>query len=92
MSTIHNHTTTLTLTIAGEENELEATVRYINLPASRGARERGTGLQLEPDEEASVEILSVRVRAEDESVLWVEGLLSDKQTKAIEAEIMGAGE
>lgn len=42
------------------DEEIEVTVEYDYHKASRGARERGTGLQLEPDEPASIEIYSVK--------------------------------
>jgi len=41
------------------DEEIAVTVQYEYTPAERGSRERGTGLQLEPDYPASVEIYSV---------------------------------
>ena len=38
--------------------EIKIEVEYDFNPASRGGRERGTGLQLEPDTDASVDVLS----------------------------------
>tara|TARA_R110000772_G_scaffold249530_2_gene363949 strand:+ start:76167 stop:76391 length:225 start_codon:yes stop_codon:yes gene_type:complete len=38
---------------------LDLTVKYKKYPACKGARENGTGLQLEPDEEAFIEIESI---------------------------------
>lgn len=38
--------------------EIEIEVEYDFSPASKGGRERGTGLQLEPDTDASVDIIS----------------------------------
>jgi hypothetical protein len=53
-----------TLTITNPETDVEedvdVTVTYTYYPSSRGARERGTGLQLEPDEEATIDIESVK--------------------------------
>lgn len=53
-----------TLTITNPETDVEediaVTVTYTAYPASRGARERGTGLPLEPDEESLIEIESVK--------------------------------
>jgi hypothetical protein len=54
--------TTLTITNSETdvEKEVDVTVTYTYYPASRGARERGTGAPLEPDEDASIEIESVK--------------------------------
>ena len=73
----------VTLTVSGVERELTATVRYFHTPAVRGLRERGSGLQLEPDERENAEILSVNT--EKGSIL---NLLSDKQLDAITEEIL----
>lgn len=47
------------LTIDGYE--FEATVDYTYYPPCRGARERGTGVPLEPDDPAVVEINSIKI-------------------------------
>ena len=54
--------TTLTITNpeTDAEEEVDVTVTYTYYPASRGARERGTGAPLEPDEDESIEIESVK--------------------------------
>ncbi len=54
-----NHTRTVTIA----DNELEVSFDYY--PPSRGARERGTGLQLEPDEPATFEICEVKLGEHD---------------------------
>ncbi len=59
MSTIQNTGRTLTLAFDGHESEIEVDVAYIHEPAIRGSRERGSGLQLEPDEPEGIEVLSV---------------------------------
>lgn len=41
------------------DEEIDVTVQYEYMPAERGSRERGTGLQLEPDYPSSIEIHSV---------------------------------
>ena len=62
----------------GEEREVDVTVEYEYTPAERGSRERGTGLQLEPDYEATVEISAVY----DET--GKEYDLTDRQQRQIE--------
>lgn len=42
------------------ESEIEVTVDFDYSPAERGARERGTGLQLEPDWDEDAEINSIK--------------------------------
>ena len=84
MTTISTSDIDLTLSVCGVEHELLATVRYIRNRAERGSRERGSGLQLEPDYPESIEILSVK------SGSWyVDEFLSEKQLDAISAEILG---
>lgn len=74
-----------TLTITNPETDVEediaVTVTYTAYPASRGARERGTGLQLEPDEESSIEIESVK----DSTGKEID--VSDSDLKQLESEI-----
>jgi hypothetical protein len=41
------------------DDEIPVTVKYEYTPASRGSRERGTGLALEPDEPSKIDIFSV---------------------------------
>ena len=55
----------LDVSFGGVTEELEADVTVWLDPACRGARERGTGLQLEPDCLAHIEILSVVVSGVD---------------------------
>ena len=49
------------LDTAGEWQELPVLVEYEYTPASRGSRERGTGLQMEPDEPARIVIISTSI-------------------------------
>ena len=61
-------------------------VEYTYHKACRGAREKGTGLQLEPDEESSVELESVKSSYELYSLLKEESLAHFEQVilKAVE--------
>ena len=43
---------------------IQLSINYTYYPASRGAREHGTGLQLEPDEPESVDIDNVELESE----------------------------
>ena len=74
-----------TLTITNPETDVEediaVTVTYTYYPASRGARERGTGAPLEPDEDASIEIESVK----DSTGKEID--VSDSDLKQLESEI-----
>jgi len=77
-----------TMTIAdpktGDDLDVDLTVTYTAYPASRGERERGTGLQLEPDEEAMIDIESVKDSTGQDVVL------SDSELKQLEKEISDA--
>jgi hypothetical protein len=42
-----------------EEREVDVVVTYEYVPAERGSRERGTGVQLEPDQDAYVDISTI---------------------------------
>jgi len=66
------------------EEDVDITVTYTAYPASRGARERGTGLQLEPDEEATIDIESVK----DSTGKEID--VSDSELKQLEKEISDA--
>ena len=48
-----------TTTITRDDNELE--VNYDYFPASRGQRENGSGVQISPDEPASVELCKIKL-------------------------------
>ena len=84
MTTISTTNTDLTLTVCGVEHELLATVRYIRNRAERGSRERGSGLQLEPDYPASIEILAVLCHGRD-----ITDWINERQLDAISQEILG---
>ena len=60
--------------------KIEVTFDYY--PPSKGAREYGTGLQLEPDEPATVELEQVKFNGEE-----IDGLIED-QFEDIEAHIL----
>lgn len=68
---------------AGVTEEVEADIEVWLDPACRGARERGTGLQLEPDCLAHIEIISVVVSGVD----WRDSL-PDKVIAKLEAQIL----
>lgn len=60
-------------------NGLDLTVHYEYYPPCRGARERSSGIQLEPDEPATVEILSLTTS--DNLIDIFENELDDIATK-----------
>jgi hypothetical protein len=64
--------------------DTKLTVIYTYHPAYAGARERGTGLQLEPDEEASVELEAVSIK---EGVLY-DLIWGDVTIEDIEAKVL----
>ena len=82
MTRINTTEIDLTINVLGYEAEYTATVRYLHTPAERGSRERG-GLQLEPDDPAGVEVLTVLVKDRDISTL-----LTERQIEAIAGEIL----
>ena len=73
-----------TIDVDGEQVEHEAEVRYEYHKAERGSRERGSGIQLEPDYPAGVEILKVLYKKQD-----IMELFNDKQLDAIQQQILG---
>ena len=81
---INSHYFTFTVDVDGEQSEHDAEVRYEYHEAERGSRERGSGIQLEPDYPESVEILKIIYKKQD-----ITGLFNDKQLDAIAAQIMG---
>jgi hypothetical protein len=58
---VSNHETTVYF------EDLAFLVNFDYYPASRGAREHGTGLQLEPDESASFEICTISMIHPDDA-------------------------
>lgn len=66
------------------DEEIPVTVEYEYTPASRGSREPGTGLRLEPDESPSIDIFSVKdehgkvYHLTDSEEDRIVGLISDK--------------
>jgi hypothetical protein len=50
---------TLKTSLLVNEEETDCHIEFVYLPATRGSREAKTGLQLEPDEPASIEVLRV---------------------------------
>lgn len=66
---------------------IDFTVEYQYYPGCRGARERGTGIQLEPDEGPSIEIESVKSDDDLMEVLDSKGgWLDEIEEKLIEIE------
>lgn len=78
------HDLDVTLTIHGHEVELSGVLVYHHLPAERGSRERGSGLQLEPDYDESIEIVSLTVEGVD-----ITSKITDAMEEAIAHEILG---
>jgi len=74
----------IALTVCGVLRETEADLVYHYLPAERGSREHGSGVQLEPDYAESIEIVSLKL---DKTELC--DLLTDKQTEAVMRKILG---
>ena len=72
---------TLTNPKTGDESDVDLTVTYTAPKSSRGERERGTGLQLSPDDEGSIEIESVKDSTGQDVVL------SDSELEQLNAEI-----
>lgn len=52
--------TTITVDVDGAETEIEVTCEFDYTAAERGSRERGTGLQMEPDYPAEATLLSAK--------------------------------
>ena len=50
------------------DDETQVAVRFRYIPFSRGSREKSSGIQLEPDESANVEILSVKTEKGEEII------------------------
>jgi len=69
---------------------IQLSINYTYYPASRGAREHGTGLQLEPDEPESVDIDNVELESElGDLTLYLDlGGLLDGQEDEIEAKLL----
>lgn len=95
MTHILSTTRTLTLGMDGHETEVSVEVTYTYTPACRGSREQGSGIPLEPDYSASVDLLSVLLPVTESKLLGnvrkgvnIGSLLSGEQVAAIEAEIL----
>lgn len=73
---------------------VQLSVDYTYYPASRGAREKGSGVQLEPDEPASVDVDDVKLEYQEEEAdgglfaLADLGDLLDGQEDEIEAKLL----
>ena len=72
---------TLTNPKTGDESDVDLMVTYTATKSSRGERERGTGLQLSPDDEGSIEIESVKDSTGQDVVL------SDSELEQLKADI-----
>jgi len=68
VTTVKSTRKTATVTREGVEIEVD----YTYYPASHGAREKGSGVQLEPDEPATVEINEMTIQAIDVTALLVD--------------------
>lgn len=62
---------------------VEVTVEYDYDPPCRGARERGTGMQLEPDYDASVSVISICIGDQD-----ITDIVGSKFTDEVAEEVM----
>ena len=82
--TINSHYIDFTVDMDGYQSEHEAEVRYEYHEAERGSRERGSGIQLEPDYPESVEILKIICQKQD-----IMNLFSDRQIEVIQQQILG---
>ena len=76
---------------SGDEFEVDGvtiTVNGICHPACKGARERGTGLQLVPDDPASFECDGIWIGGVEVSSLlnqWAPGLITELESRALKA-------
>ena len=90
MSALQRTTLSMTLSISGVKQEIEVEVSYLWLPIEYGMREPNTGIQLEPDYPAGIEITSVRapqqVGKESVNIDW---MLSEQVLQGITNEILG---
>lgn len=62
---------------------VEVTVEYYYNKACRGAREKGSGIQLEPDEVESIEVHSVRSSDDIYNLLEASDLLVEIETEIL---------
>lgn len=83
------------LNVAGAEWSGEAEVRYHYLPAERGSREKGSGIQLEPDYAEGIEIVSVSIlyserfgNVTQDKKLDITPLVDDDMAAAIQSQLM----
>jgi hypothetical protein len=84
------YTDTATVTITaenGDEQEFEVTCEFDFSPAESGSRERGTGLQMEPDYPATMDLVSAKT-SDGTDLL---DKLDDDQVQALEIEALEFG-
>ena len=86
MTIISTAYVSVNISIAGCDCEQEAKVRYIHAKAIRGLRERSSGIQLEPDEPESAEILTINLG--DFNIMH---LLTDEQLQAVAQDVLEQG-
>lgn len=86
MSAILSTTRTLTLGMSGHETEVAVDVSYTYSQPRKGSVERGTGLPLEPDSAAEVELHSVLLK-KGNTLLDISSMLSGEHVATIEQEI-----
>lgn len=87
MSLVHHPE--IVITLAGHEHVIKPQVEYYYYPAARGAVERGTGIPMEPDEPATVEIVGVTLNG-----LRLDrcNLISNRQLDELASEILASHE
>lgn len=81
MPKIHRTTRDLTLAFADAQVTVPVVVRYVHCHGSMGMREPMTGLQLEPDTPAGIEIINVWPT-------YIDALLTPAMFDALEQDIL----
>jgi hypothetical protein len=84
-------------TITVEYEDLTFDVEFDYTPASKGAREKGSGVQLEPDEPESWDICTIKlrngkIRPLDVTDWMSETMMSYFEEEVVEADLCGDGE
>ena len=64
--------------------DLDFRVTFNQYPAYRGARERGSGVQLEPDEPASIEVTNIQLLHDGDTQIEIYDVLSEKVIEQIQ--------
>lgn len=87
----HTTPSTVTLCVDGYECERPVTLHYEYTRAERGARERGTGLQMEPDYPSGVSLEAVETAVGERKVDLLP-LLSPKCVESLEGYLVQSHE